>query len=993
MHKIHQPERETQSRVVELFRQRLRYDFIANRSGSLNGNINEKFLEEWILKNSGYAREHAAQSVRKLREAAVVLAHEGLYAANQRTYELLLHGADVRIDPDETTKSVHFIDWTNPANNHFAIAEEVFLPGPNQRRIDIVLYINGIAIAILELKNSRVSVGQGIRQTISNHRRDNPWFFSTVQFLFAGNDTEGLHYAPIGTPNKNFLQWKESATDNHNPLDRALIQICQKERFLEIIRDFILFDGNSKKLPRAHQYLAVKNVQKQLEKHSSGGIIWHTQGSGKSLVMIFLARWILRTYGDARVLIILDRKELENQIQRFFEKSNNKLEKAHSSAELMDMLRSPSPRLFSSLVHKFREQGRDEFQRALPETSGRIFVFVDECHRTESGILHRQMRAALPDSIFIGFTGTPLIKSDKPSVELFGPYIHTYKYKEAVNDRVVLDLAYEGRHVEQQLKNSQEIDRWFENKTQGMGEIQRQKLRRQWATKQNVLSSKNRIRKIVADMCLDFSTQPRLSSGYGTAMLVAGSIYEACRYRREFAKMGFRHKCAVITSYNPRNHDISTEDTGTNTETNKELIYNVHKEMFTDLGVSSMEECEKNVIHNFLHEPSKMQILIVVDRLLTGFDAPSCTFLYIDKTMRDHSLFQAMCRANRLDGDDKTQGFIIDYKESVMKIHDAMQIYASELDPDREKHESEQIYVRESSSILRERMEHAMKNFNDVIAPIPSPKCSMEYIDYFQREGATKRNEMYKAVSAAVRACANLTGRVLEAGYGEDDFREIKRKIQNGVSICQIVRLASNEYLDTKPYEADMRHLMDEYITAESPRNVLEFDSLSLLDAIASNRSHEMIQAITGVDREDVAAKIIYNNIRAAINDRYEEDPHVYGKISEDLQKIIDQLHDQRISYELFCSQSADIAARIKAASSRDGRQIISDYLIRQGKEPASAIDIAARLHDALLNESTDDWRGNRAKENEVKAIIADKIHDDSLVGAIFHFVFNDRKY
>jgi type I restriction enzyme R subunit len=324
--------------------------------------------------------------------------------------------------------------------------------------------------------------------------------------------------------------------------------------------------------------------------------------------------------------------------------------------------------MLCSLVHKFGRRDVDNFNEFIEElknapcqTIGELFVFVDECHRTQSGKLHKVMKAILKNAVFVGFTGTPLLKQDRQSsLEVFGKYIHTYKFNEAVDDDVVLDLVYEARDVDQKITSQEKIDQWFEVKTKGLNDFQKSELKKRWGTMQRLLSSRSRLGKIVTDIIFDFNVKSRLSSDAGNAILVAGSIYEACRYYELFQDTPLKGKCALITSYSPAAKDITTEDTGANTETEKEYLYNTYVDL---LNGKATEKYEDEAKAKFIKEPASMKLLVVVDKLLVGFDSPPCTYLYIDKSMQDHGLFQAICRVNRLDSDDKDFGYIVDYRD------------------------------------------------------------------------------------------------------------------------------------------------------------------------------------------------------------------------------------------------------------------------------------------------------------------------------------------
>ncbi len=530
-----QPERHTQNRVVALFRDTLHYTYLGNWEDRPNNrNIEEDLLRSYLINKAGYAPEQVKRAIYQLQAEATNYDRTP-YATNQAVYSRLRYGMEVNTNPGEKYEQVKFINWKNPEQNDFAIAEEVTIQGNREKRPDLVLYINGIAIGVLELKRSTVSIGDGIRQNITNQQEKfiQP-FFATIQLVMAGNDTEGLRYGTIGTAEKFFLGWKEDIQDNSRlQLDKYLMKLCNKTRLIELLHDFVLFDGGIKKLPRYHQYFGIKAAQEHVRRRE-GGIIWHTQGSGKSIVMVLLAKWILENNPNARVVILTDRTELDKQIERVFNDAGEPLVRTTNGQELMEQLSKPLPRLLCSLIHKFRKNDVENFDKFIEELRngpsvavGEVFIFVDECHRTQSGKLHKIMKAMLNNAVFIGFTGTPLLKDDKQtSLEVFGKYIHTYKFNEAVTDKVVLDLVYEARDIDQRLSSPQKVDEWFELATETLNDFQKSELKKKWGTMQRLLSSKNRMEKIVLDIQHDFRRKPRLSNNVGNAILVAGSIYE-----------------------------------------------------------------------------------------------------------------------------------------------------------------------------------------------------------------------------------------------------------------------------------------------------------------------------------------------------------------------------------------------------------------------------------------------------------------------------------
>jgi type I restriction enzyme R subunit len=977
-------EKITQDRVVQLFKDRLKYNYLGDWADRpANSNIEKTILRKYLKEKKGYKNALIEKALYELDKAANDLS-DGLYSANKKVYGLLRYGIPVKAEAGENNETIELVDWKHPLENEFAIAEEVTISGNHDKRPDIVLYVNGIALGTLELKRSTISIGDGIRQNIVNQQKEfiQP-FFTTVQWVFAGNDTQGLRYGTIGTPEKYYLKWKEES-EVENLLDKYLLKLCDKPRLLEIIHDFILFDAGIKKLCRAHQYFGVKAAQEYYESRE-GGIIWHTQGSGKSLVMVWLAKWILEYNPMARVVIITDRDELDKQIERVFTDVGEKMKRTTSGQDLMGQLAQPLPRLLCSLVHKFGKNGMDDFDKFIEElqkgpsqTFGELFIFVDECHRTQSGRLHKAMNAILKNAVFIGFTGTPLLKKDKEtSLEVFGHYIHTYKFNEAVADEVVLDLVYEARDIDQKLTSQPKIDEWFEIKTKGLNDFQKSELKKKWGTMQKVLGSYSRLEKVVNDIVYDFVVKPRLNSGAGNAILIATSIYEACRYYELFQKTELKGKCAIVTSYNPAIKDITTEDTGANTETEKEFIYNTYKSL---LGDKSTEKYEDAAKAKFIHEPANMKLLVVVDKLLVGFDAPPCTYLYIDKSMQDHGLFQAICRVNRLDSEDKEFGYIVDYKDLFKKVENAVAVYTSELDYDTFEKADVDILLKDRLEKGRERLDKTLEEIALLCEPVAPPKDLLAYIHYFcgnpekeedLKASETRRTVLYQQSVALIRAYANIAGEMEEAGYSKTDIDDIKKKVDFYLKLRESIKNASGEVLDMKTYEADMRHLIDTYIQAEEPRTISPFGNISLLDLIVKSGIAAAITSLPGgiKNNKEAVAETIENNVRKKIMKDHLIDPVYFEKMSYLLNEIIKERKAGAIEYEQYLKKIADLSQRVN--------QTIRDDLPAEIKTNAQRAlyhnldndkTLALQIDYAVKKVKKDDWRGNLQKENEIKA-------------------------
>ena len=1013
----------TQQRVIALFRDELGYSYLGDwQHREDNASVEESLLLPFLVEQ-GYSPAHAKAAVDVLRQETL-LAGRSLYAANEAVYSLLRYGIPVQVEAGENHQTLFCINWKQPEKNHFAIAEEVTLREGLERRPDLVLYINGIAVAVIELKKASVSVNQGIGQLISNQGPEyNPGFFTTVQWLMAGNNSEGLRYGAIGTPAKHYQRWKEDEGDaSLSLLDKYLCKICNKERFIELLHDFVVFDGGRKKLPRPHQYFAVKYAQEHVRAYR-GGIIWHSQGSGKSLVMVMLARWILENMPKARVLVVTDRIELDQQIEGVFHNAGQKhVQRIDRGRDLLPALQRHDLRLMCALIHKFgtrSQRGEQDLKAYIAALAsqpglavGELFVFVDECHRTQSGNLYKAMRATMPAAVFIGFTGTPLLKTDKQTtMELFGGYIHTYKFDEAVRDKVVLDLLYEARDIDQRLSSEAKIDALFESRTAPLNEWQKAELKKRWGTMQNLLSSCSRMEKIVGEICFDFETKPVLSGGRGNAILVAASIRDACKYYELFQQTPLRGKCGLVTSYNLQTRDAA-EDMGENTETARQFIYKTYVALLEHVkaraGKTPAEVYEERTKKLFVKEPANMRLVIVVDKLLTGFDAVPCSYLYIDKHMQDHGLFQAICRTNRVAGDEedwKDFGRIVDFKDLFRKVEHSIAVYTSELDmpPDAA---NPQILLKNRLAACREKLDAAVEAFQLACEPVPPPKGDLEYIHYFcgntelpddLAAHEPRRTGLYHSVIKLLRAYANMADEMLAAGYTPDEAAHIKGLVSQAVHLRDAVRMASGEVLDFKPFEADMRDLLDRYVEASEPRIISAFDDMSLLEIVEQSGIQEAIEKRFAKLRhnQEAVAEAIENNVRRVIHDEQASNPEFYERMSTVLAELIALRRAKALEYEAYLQRLAEEVLHpmqqghggaIPKSCDTKGKRALYDNL---GKDEA----LALRVHDALLKECPHGWRRNHAKRNAVKALLARQLPPHENVERIFKIVDAQGEY
>ncbi|MBN1663905.1 MAG: HsdR family type I site-specific deoxyribonuclease [Deltaproteobacteria bacterium] len=1038
-------ERATQNRVIALFQNELKYRYLGNwEERENNSNVEEEILAAYLAR-----KKYSPNLINKALYAfgkAVNDQSKSLYDVNKAVYSLLRYGVNVQPETGHNKETVWLIDWQHPLENDFAIAEEVTIKGLHKKRPDIVLYVNGIALGVLELKRSTVSISEGIRQNLDNQKHIfiKP-FFSTVQYVMAGNDIEGIAYGAIETKEKYFMKWKEVSEEiNKNdfhllqltkpirdraakydyPLDKNIVELLHKERFIELLHDFIVFDRGIKKLCRHNQYFGTKAAQDHVRR-KEGGIIWHTQGSGKSLTMVWLTKWIREYNPNGRVLIITDREELDEQIEKVYKGVSENIYRTKSGKDLLGKLNDNSPWLMCSLIHKFggKEEGDvdaylQELKSSIPtdfKAKGDIYVFVDECHRTQSGKLHDAMKYFLPNAMFIGFTGTPLLRDDKKtSFETFGKFIHTYKFDEAVADKVVLDLRYEARDIEQNITSMAKIDEWFDLKTKGLTEFAKTELKQQWGTLKKVFSSKSRLEKIVMDMMMDMAKKERLQNGRGNAMLVSDSIYNACRYYELFQNAGLKN-CAIVTSFIPTYADIKGEETGEG-YTEKLKRFEIYQKMLAEYfneapeeAIKKVEQFEKEVKTKFVDEPAQMKLLIVVNKLLTGFDAPPATYLYIDKKMQDHGLFQAVCRVNRLDGDDKDYGYIVDYMDLFDSLKNAFTDYTSGAFDAYEKADVEGL-LKDRLKKGKERLDEALEAIKALCEPVEPPRDSMAHIRYFcgkntenpddLKDTEPRRVSLYKLTIALIRAYANIADEMTEAGYTDKEAAQIKSDIKHFENLRKEIQLASGDYIDLKQYEPAMRHLIDSYIGAEESRMLANFDDLSLVELLVSKGEDAVKDLPKNIRRnKEAMAETIENNLRKAIIEKSPTNPMYYEKMSVLLDELIKMRKEETLEYEKYLKEiiaasrkvmKPETAADYPVSLNTGAKRALYDNL---GNNEA----LANALDEKIMKTKKDGWRDNLQKTKAVKYAISEELNEHNIkepdAECILNVVRNQREY
>lgn len=1023
-----------QQRVKSWMIHDLGYQFLGNLEDQENKGVKEELLRA-NLKKRGYQKEQIDLAVRELMDLYSNQS-ENLYTINKKIYSLIRYGRQGAKAEQKNRKTVHYIDWKNIEANDFQLAEEVRtlkFDGQSHHRPDLVIYVNGIALVVFELKRSSTSISQGIRQSLSSQKRENiQEFYHPVQLIFAGNESEGMKYGTTGTPEKYYLTWKEDekATDavslevkkmqtqTSNRLKNGIVSLCHKKRFLSFIHDFVIFDVGIKKVARHNQFFANMAARTRI-KANEGGIIWNTQGSGKSLIMVWLTKWIIENIDESRVVIITDRDELDDQIESLFFDVDEKVRRAKSSADLRDILDKNEDSIICSLIHKYGHNGGGQsdvdgyvkkLKANLPanfKAKGNIIAFIDECHRTNSGKLHEAVKTIMPDALLIGFTGTPLLKKDKQtSVETFGSYIHTYKFNEGVEDGVVLDLRYEAKDVDQNLRNKDRVDNWFDIKTKDLTERAKIKLKQSWTSINKLYSSKQRLEKIAGDIIYDMSTKPRLKDGRGTAMLVAGSIFEACKYWEIFTNNGFT-QCAVVTSYEPTDASVRTATSDPNQESEDEYKKSIYERM---LNGKSVSEFEAEVKEKFKKEPGQMKLLIVVDKLLTGFDAPSATYIYIDKSMRDHDLFQAICRVNRPDGEGKDYGYIVDYMDLFRNVQSAMFDYTSEAFDNYDKEDIEGL-LKSRFDEAKAEMVGAIAALGDLFDNIDGNEDT-DYIDYFCGDDSESddkgclRDTLYSLTASLTRSFADCSGKLeSDYGYSEEEVSEIRNQILGYNNVKDLIRLASCDYIDLKAYEPDMRFILDTYIRAEDSKTINNLDDMSLVELLIDSTTTTPVDLVNNIPGSDEAkAEIITNNVKHEIVKKAASNPKFYGKLSEMLEEIIEQRRIEATSYEEYLKRVVELAKLVlhpensggypDLVKDREAKRALFDYF---DGDAAKAVN----MHNAIKVSLKTNWKENQQKKNSLKLAIfnnlslysSDEDENSRKVEEIFEIVERQEEY
>ena len=822
-------------------------------------------------------------------ELAGVSLNEGLMVANEMITNLLLLGTSLEENLEDGTRrsfSFKFIDFENLQNNDFYVTEEFEVSRVSQsdaqkhRRPDLVLFINGIPIVVIELKKSSVSFENGIKQLEKEQGKDEiAHLFKYIQLTIAANGS-GARYGTTGTPFKFYSVWKEqdeakakeslkSVINGReiSALDMTLFALLSKDRLLRLVRHYIVFDKRMKKVCRYQQFFAIeetlKRVSAKKEGARAGGLIWHTQGSGKSLTMVMLTKLLKQIYINSKIIVVTDRIDLDGQIHETFENTDTTAGRASSGSDLIEKLQS-GVSVITTLVHKFEKVKNQK----VVIRDGDIFVLVDESHRTQGGDLHKAMKKALPLACYIGFTGTPLLKREKNSFAKFGGEIHRYTIDDAVKDGAVLPLLYEGRYVGQEVLDPEGLTRKFDLISRELGDEAKRDLQQKWARFERVASSEQRLELIAVD--INEHIKKTLKKSGFKAMLATQRKYDAIKYYEIFEEFGEIKSAYVISS-----NEHEELEGG-----HKEYVAKAWQE--TIRGYGSEEEYLKHVKDEFIYG-DEIDLLIVVDKLLTGFDAPRASTLYIDKQLKEHNLLQAIARVNRL-YDGKDYGYIIDYRGLLGELDQALTSYASLSGFDPEDITGAVIDVR--SEIIKAKTYYT--HLDDLFSSVKFKDDLESYVAVL--EDVQKRDDFKEWLSQFARAFKlALSSEKIYDILSDEEIKAYKQKVKFYNELRKAVQLRYHEACDFGKYEAQMQKLLDTYINAQG------VNELTKLVNIFETEFDDEVQRVEG---KNAKADTIISAVSAVVKEKMDSNPAFYKSIAQQIQDIIDEYKAKRLSEE-----------------------------------------------------------------------------------------------
>lgn len=931
-----------QSQCIELFKA-MGYEYIPPQKAlSMRGDdTSEVLLHEIIEERLGAINSFEVRGERhRFSPANITKAINELRAGfgsellriNENLSDKLTLGTSFEesIEGVKKSFSLRYIDFENPSNNVFSVSDEFSVrrcksdkigDDEKHRRADIVLFINGIPLVIIELKKSSRSYELGIKQ-LEMYQNEIPSLFATAQICIAGSYE--AKYGTIKTPRKFYSLWREedsnldSRGDSQSglkenlqcdligdfsikrkihaliphriptKLDETLIALCDRERILELVKHYILFDKGIKKICRYQQFFAIKRILARVgvlsEGKRKGGLIWHTQGSGKSLTMIMLTKLLKSTYPQCKVIVVSDRVDLDRQITNTFANTQIKVAQAKSSKDLLDKLKGGAS-VITTLVHKFEKL---KYANGGGNASADIFVLVDESHRTQSGELHRAMKKTLPNACYVGFTGTPLMKSEKNSFAKFGGEIHRYTIQEAINDEAVLPLMYESRLVEQDISDKDALDLRFEIIARNLSDEQKADLQRKWVQFQKIASSENRLFLIAQDIAQHFH-QNLQGQGF-KAILATNSKYEAMRYYEIFEEYTELKSAPIISS---------NEQEGFENE-RKDFVAKSWKRVVEKYA--SDEERYISYAKDEFICGDEVELLIVVDKLLTGFDAPHAKVLYIDKSLKEHNLLQAIARVNRL-CEGKDSGIIIDYRGLLGDLDKALSDYNPLNGFDEGDLTNAVIDIKETLNTLKRAYDELTRIFAG--ANEGDKESYIEILKDSENRAKFRENlcEFSRALSMA------LGSEQITQMLSESKIAHYKAKIRFYNELRKEISIRLCEACDFGEFEAQMQNLLDKFVSAKG------INKLGNIPNIFDDDFEKQVTKLLNDDGIKARADSLLSAISNAIEEKLKTNPAFYTSLAHQIESILKDYKEKRINDEQKLNLARQIHQKLLSKS------------------------------------------------------------------------------
>ncbi|MBQ8595892.1 MAG: type I restriction endonuclease subunit R [Oscillospiraceae bacterium] len=989
----------SQKPAIELF-QAMGYTYISQEDCEKQRGSKYKVLLKDILRGqlrklnryiyAGAENEFSATNIERAMEDLDEPLTDGLVRTSEKIYDTLMLGKSYLETVGEgkmLSFNLKYIDWENLENNVFHVTEEFVVESQDKQhnaRPDIVLFINGIPFAVIECKAPQIDVNQAVEQMIRNQRAEYiPQLFKFAQIVFATNKNASK-YATTGTPKKFWNVWKEQNNDwlqsQVNVLiadrlpaeqDKNIISLFSKERVFELVRYFVLFDANIKKICRYQQYFAIKEIIKTIEEtddkgNRQSGVIWHTQGSGKSLTMVMLAKYILMELASyhPRVVLVTDRKELDGQIAATFSHTRLSPARATSGRHLVELVNSSKADVITSIINKFNTVERQETKNLSRD----VFVLVDESHRSNYGLMATKMRSVFPNACYIGFTGTPLMKHEKNTMSKFGKLIHKYTIKDGVEDGAIVPLIYEGRFVDQKV-DEENIDLWFKQTTKRLTDAQKEDLRKKWSSIRRLTSTDTRIKRIALDISEHF-IEGYKNTGF-KAMLATNYKRDAIRYLECFEQFGDL-TCAVVISQPDMREGIDDVDEGTD-----DLVISFWNKMMHQFGdADHYEEAIKNKFCD-----GEIDILIVCSKLLTGFDAPICQVLYVDKELKEHGLLQAIARTNRL-YEGKDYGLIVDYRGLIEKLDTAMDMYSGAGLENFDSGDLKGAVIDVMSSIgkLRNAYSQLIELFNPV-----KNKDDSEAIEVFLADDK-KREEFYNLLCVLGRALnLVLNAEQVYNSLNRDELEKYKNTFTFFAKVRRSIKIRYCDAVDNREYEPLMQNLLDTHLSVAglkqitSPIDILNKDDFEReLGELGSLRSK---------------ADAIMSRMTKSISEKYDENPAYYESFSKRIKEALELYKTKVISEAEYLAKMRSIMedyhmgkstlsypdrikSNVHAQAFYGVLNAIFDEIKNDFITPDFVAEVAEEITEIVATHSQVDWTNNKTIHDRISQDIDDLFYE-----------------